>query len=193
MTRALTDPAFAGFARKRVPKLAAFATLTSYGDEFAKLPAAFTHGGDSCKSFGEVVASHGWPQNSMRIAETEKYATHVTYFFQWRGRASRIRAKTAVLARVAQGRHIRSETGDERLRGHRQAGRCRHRRWQVRRNRLQLTPIWATWWATLGNFDARKASDRNAGYACVGRVVEAQLARGGRSARRTGRPRKCGK
>lgn len=77
MTRALTDPAFGGFARRRVPKLAMLACLTSYGDEFARLPVAFapqsiTHG------FGEVVAAKGLRQ--LRIAETEKYA-HVTYFF----------------------------------------------------------------------------------------------------------------
>ena len=77
MTRALTDPAFTGFARKRLPKLAMYACLTSYGDEFARLPVAFapqtiTH------AFGEVVAAHGLTQ--LRIAETEKYA-HVTYFF----------------------------------------------------------------------------------------------------------------
>ncbi|MEO6928561.1 MAG: 2,3-bisphosphoglycerate-independent phosphoglycerate mutase, partial [Casimicrobiaceae bacterium] len=70
-------PAFDGFARTRVPRLAMFATLTSYGDEFARLPVAFapqsiTH------TFGEVVAAHRLTQ--LRIAETEKYA-HVTYFF----------------------------------------------------------------------------------------------------------------
>ena len=77
MTRALTDAEFAGFARKRLPKLAMFACLTRYGDEFAALPVAFapqtiSHG------FGEVIAAHGLSQ--LRIAETEKYA-HVTYFF----------------------------------------------------------------------------------------------------------------
>ena len=77
MTSALTDPAFSGFSRRRVPKLGAFVCLTSYGDAFAHLPAAFTpqsitHG------FGEMVAARGLKQ--LRIAETEKYA-HVTYFF----------------------------------------------------------------------------------------------------------------
>jgi len=77
MTRALTDAAFTGFSRKRFPRLALFACLTSYGDAFAHLPVAFppqtiTHG------FGEEVAAHGLTQ--LRIAETEKYA-HVTYFF----------------------------------------------------------------------------------------------------------------
>jgi 2,3-bisphosphoglycerate-independent phosphoglycerate mutase len=77
LTRALTDPAFDGFARKRVPKLADYTCLTRYGDEFAALPVAFApqtvrHG------FGEVIAERGLKQ--LRIAETEKYA-HVTYFF----------------------------------------------------------------------------------------------------------------
>jgi 2,3-bisphosphoglycerate-independent phosphoglycerate mutase len=77
MTRALTEASFTGFKRERVPKLGAFVTLTSYGQEFAALPVAFapqtiTH------SFGAVVAERGLRQ--LRIAETEKYA-HVTYFF----------------------------------------------------------------------------------------------------------------
>ena len=50
--RRLASPAF---TRERVPKLGTFVCLTSYGDEFARLPAAFTpqsitHG------FGEIVA-----------------------------------------------------------------------------------------------------------------------------------------
>ncbi|MCC7326958.1 MAG: 2,3-bisphosphoglycerate-independent phosphoglycerate mutase [Burkholderiales bacterium] len=77
LTRALTDPAFSGFARARVPALGMFVCLTSYGEEFAQLPAAFApqtiH-----NSFGEYIAGLGLTQ--LRIAETEKYA-HVTYFF----------------------------------------------------------------------------------------------------------------
>jgi 2,3-bisphosphoglycerate-independent phosphoglycerate mutase len=77
LTRSLTDPAFDGFERARVPKLALFATLTSYGDDFAHLPVAF--GPQTVEnSFGEYIASLGLTQ--LRIAETEKYA-HVTYFF----------------------------------------------------------------------------------------------------------------
>ena len=77
LTRALTDPGFDGFERARVPKLARFVCLTSYGEEFAKLPVAFapqTVG----NGFGEYVARLHLTQ--LRIAETEKYA-HVTYFF----------------------------------------------------------------------------------------------------------------
>jgi 2,3-bisphosphoglycerate-independent phosphoglycerate mutase len=77
MTRALTDPKFSGFARPRVPKLAAYVCLTSYGDEFAALPVAFAPQ-TIRNSFGEYIARLGLAQ--LRIAETEKYA-HVTYFF----------------------------------------------------------------------------------------------------------------
>ena len=77
MTRALTDPAFDGFARKRVPRLARFVCLTSYGDEFARLPVAFAPQ-SVANGFGEYVSKLGLAQ--LRIAETEKYA-HVTYFF----------------------------------------------------------------------------------------------------------------
>ena len=76
ITRALTDPNFASFQRNRVPKLSAFVTLSSYGEDFS-LPCAFApesiHNG-----FGEYIANLGLKQ--LRIAETEKYA-HVTYFF----------------------------------------------------------------------------------------------------------------
>jgi 2,3-bisphosphoglycerate-independent phosphoglycerate mutase len=77
ITRALTDPSFAAFTRGRVPRLARYVCLTSYGDEFASLPVAF--GPQSIRmSFGEYIAGLGLTQ--LRIAETEKYA-HVTYFF----------------------------------------------------------------------------------------------------------------
>ncbi len=76
ITRALTDPAFDGFARARFPKLADFVTLSSYGEDF-HLPMAYApsaiHNG-----FGEYISNLGMKQ--LRIAETEKYA-HVTYFF----------------------------------------------------------------------------------------------------------------
>ncbi len=77
ITRALTDPDFTGFARKRVVRLGEYVCLTSYGDDFAHLPIAF--GPQSiANSFGEYIAGLGLAQ--LRIAETEKYA-HVTYFF----------------------------------------------------------------------------------------------------------------
>ena len=77
ITRALTDPSFDGFARRRVPRLAAYVCLTSYGDEFRALPVAFAPQ-TIRNSFGEYLSNLGLTQ--LRIAETEKYA-HVTYFF----------------------------------------------------------------------------------------------------------------
>ena len=77
LTRALTDAAFDAFPRSRVPKLAAFVCLSSYGDEFGALPVAFPPQ-SVANGFGQYVASLGLTQ--LRIAETEKYA-HVTYFF----------------------------------------------------------------------------------------------------------------
>ncbi len=76
MTRALTDPGFAGFKRTRTPKLGYFCTLTSYGEDF-KMPAAYAPQ-NIANCFGEYLSKLGLRQ--LRIAETEKYA-HVTYFF----------------------------------------------------------------------------------------------------------------
>ncbi len=77
MTAALTDGGFSGFAREHAPKLGYFCTLTSYGEDFARLPAAFAPQ-SVANGFGEYLAARGLRQ--LRIAETEKYA-HVTYFF----------------------------------------------------------------------------------------------------------------
>jgi 2,3-bisphosphoglycerate-independent phosphoglycerate mutase len=77
LTRALTDPAFKEFARVHFPKLGCFCTLTSYGEDFAHLPAAFPPQ-SVAGGFGEYLSGKGLKQ--LRIAETEKYA-HVTYFF----------------------------------------------------------------------------------------------------------------
>jgi 2,3-bisphosphoglycerate-independent phosphoglycerate mutase len=77
MTRALTDPAFKGFERARWPRLGYFCTLSSYGEDFANIPAAFPPQ-SVAGGFGEYLSGRGLKQ--LRIAETEKYA-HVTYFF----------------------------------------------------------------------------------------------------------------
>ena len=77
LTTALTDASFSGFPRNRTPKPGYYCTLTSYGEDFAHIPAAF--GPQQIRDgFGEYLAKQGLKQ--LRIAETEKYA-HVTYFF----------------------------------------------------------------------------------------------------------------
>lgn len=76
LTSALTARQFEGFARSRVPELALYCTLTSYGDDYRYIPAAFSP--QSIRNgFGEYLSQRGLKQ--LRIAETEKYA-HVTYF-----------------------------------------------------------------------------------------------------------------
>ncbi|MEK6594764.1 MAG: 2,3-bisphosphoglycerate-independent phosphoglycerate mutase [Pseudomonadota bacterium] len=77
MTSALTDPQFAGFKRSHFPQLGCFCTLTSYGEDYSHIPAAFPPQSIS-NGFGEFISGHGLKQ--LRIAESEKYA-HVTYFF----------------------------------------------------------------------------------------------------------------
>ena len=67
---------FAGFERGRQPRLAGLATMTSY-DAALGVPVAFSKD-NLTKTLGEVVSDLGLAQ--LRIAETEKYA-HVTYFF----------------------------------------------------------------------------------------------------------------
>jgi len=77
MTAALSDPAFGGFARPRTPALGFLCTLTGYGADLSRVPAAFAPQ-SVANGFGEYLSRLGLKQ--LRIAETEKYA-HVTYFF----------------------------------------------------------------------------------------------------------------
>lgn len=76
LARAFTKPDFKSFYRERVPKLAAFVSLTEYKANY-EFPVAFPpeklH-----NVFGEYIAGLGLKQ--LRLAETEKYA-HVTFFF----------------------------------------------------------------------------------------------------------------
>ncbi|PHV11670.1 2,3-bisphosphoglycerate-independent phosphoglycerate mutase [Chitinimonas sp. BJB300] len=76
ITVAINEDSFDGFARPRRPKLAVFATLTSYA-EIYPYPVAYTKPKVQ-NSFGEYIGRLGLKQ--LRIAETEKYP-HVTYFF----------------------------------------------------------------------------------------------------------------
>ncbi len=76
LVQALTLPDFDGFERGGVPSLAGLATMTAYDSSF-NVPVAFPK--DAVRmGLGEVVSGLGLKQ--LRLAETEKYA-HVTYFF----------------------------------------------------------------------------------------------------------------
>jgi 2,3-bisphosphoglycerate-independent phosphoglycerate mutase len=76
ISRALTDPDFAGFSRPVTPQLAAYVCLTTYDAAFP-LSVAFPPQ-KLTGILGEHLSALGRAQ--LRIAETEKYA-HVTYFF----------------------------------------------------------------------------------------------------------------
>jgi len=76
MTRALTEPDFQGFERKRFPQLADFVMTTEYA---AGIKASCAFPPEALEnSLGDYLAKQGKTQ--LRIAETEKYA-HVTFFF----------------------------------------------------------------------------------------------------------------
>ncbi len=91
MTNAFTDPAFNGFARPRVPKLAAFVMTSEYA---AGIPALCAYPPETLSnSLGEYLANLGKTQ--LRIAETEKYA-HVTFFFSG-GREELYAGETRIL------------------------------------------------------------------------------------------------
>jgi 2,3-bisphosphoglycerate-independent phosphoglycerate mutase len=75
LTQAFMQEDFAGFERKRRPRIQ-FVCMTEYKDTF-QLPLAFPP--ESLRNIlGDILAAHSLKQ--LRIAETEKYA-HVTFFF----------------------------------------------------------------------------------------------------------------
>jgi len=74
---AMLDPAFTGFARKRIVEFAAAVGMTQYSDDLDKLMATIFPPQTLANILGEVVAHAGRTQ--LRMAETEKYP-HVTYF-----------------------------------------------------------------------------------------------------------------
>nr|WP_294560826.1 2,3-bisphosphoglycerate-independent phosphoglycerate mutase [uncultured Rhodopila sp.] len=74
---ALLDPAFDGFPRGRVLKIAAAAGMTRYSDALAPFLGVLFAPEALHNILGEVVANTGRTQ--IRMAETEKYP-HVTYF-----------------------------------------------------------------------------------------------------------------
>ena len=66
----------------------------------------------------DVMAQLNW--KNLRVAETEKYA-HVTYFFNG-GNEKPYPGEEPRDGAVSEGRHLRSEAGDERARHHRGGG-----------------------------------------------------------------------
>ena len=77
ITRALIDPEFDGFARKGGYKPVTYVSMTQYDATFTNLDIAFKPQ-TLDNTLGEYLSKNGIAQ--LRIAETEKYA-HVTFFF----------------------------------------------------------------------------------------------------------------
>ncbi len=76
MTRAMTEPDFDGFDRKKTPKLAAFVSMTEYDETLTHLEVAYPKTVPA-NVLADVFAQKGLKQ--LHTAETEKYA-HVTFF-----------------------------------------------------------------------------------------------------------------
>jgi 2,3-bisphosphoglycerate-independent phosphoglycerate mutase len=74
---AIVDPAFSGFPRARVVKLAAAVGMTQYSEDLDAFLSTIFAPSTLPNILGEVVAAAGRTQ--LRMAETEKYP-HVTYF-----------------------------------------------------------------------------------------------------------------
>ncbi|MDO4566388.1 MAG: 2,3-bisphosphoglycerate-independent phosphoglycerate mutase [Oscillospiraceae bacterium] len=77
ITRALVDPAFDGFERKKGFFPLNYVCFTEYDATIPNVEVAFKPT-DLTNTFGEYIGEKGLTQ--LRIAETEKYA-HVTFFF----------------------------------------------------------------------------------------------------------------
>lgn len=77
ITRALVDPEFDGFKRKKELNNLTFVTMTEYDETIKNVSVAYKPEKIQ-NTFGEYISKLGYTQ--LRIAETEKYA-HVTFFF----------------------------------------------------------------------------------------------------------------
>lgn len=77
ITRALVDPDFDGFDRKKLPQNLIYVCMTEYDASMPNVKVAFPPEVVE-PTLGGVVSAAGLTQ--LRIAETEKYA-HVTFFF----------------------------------------------------------------------------------------------------------------
>ena len=107
-SHALVDPSFDGFPRAKRPQVK-LVTFTQYDTELDSLVSVAYAPQNLENILGELVARQGWKQ--LRTAETEKYA-HVTFFFNG-GREEPFEGEERLMVPSPQGRHLRSDAGDE--------------------------------------------------------------------------------
>ena len=131
ITRAFCADEFDGFPREKRINVK-YVCFTEYDVTIPNKSVAFKKV-EVTNTFGEYLAAHHMTQ--ARIAETEKYA-HVTFFFNG-GVEAPNEGEDRILVKLPEGCHLRPETGDERLRGLRQAGGCHHR-WKIRCDHREL-------------------------------------------------------
>ena len=154
ITRAFIEPGFDLFEREHVPQLAAYCTLTEYSKDF-NVPVAYPPE-QIRNGFGEYISNLGLKQLQDR-GNREICPRHL--LLRWR-RGTRLPGRGPHPGSLSGRSHLRSEAGNERIRGHRQAGRS-HRKPQVRRHHLQLRQRRHGW---PYRHDARSGQgDRNAG------------------------------
>ena len=92
LTRALVDPDFAGFRRKKGFFPLVYICMTQYDATMPNVEVAYKPE-DLTNTFGEYISKQGLTQ--LRIAETEKYA-HVTFFFNG-GREAQFEGESRIL------------------------------------------------------------------------------------------------
>ncbi len=171
ISRSLFAQDFTEFERETVPDLAGFATMTVYESTFG-LPAAFPPERYE-DTLGEVLARQGLQQ--LRIAETEKYA-HVTYFFNC-GREEPFEGEDRVM--VPSPRDVDTYDAKPQMSAEEVTSKLLDE-WQKGRalyvcNLANLDMVGHTGVIPAVEKAVRTVDD------CVGRIVEAVLASGGRA------------
>lgn len=169
ISRPFIEPDFVEFERDCVPKLSVYCTLTGYSDEFnvsvAFPPERIRNG------LGEYIANAGLHQ--LRIAETEKYP-HVTFFFNGGEEMSypgedRILVPSPDVATYDLKPEMSAYEVTDKL-----VEAIRSRQYDV----IISNYANADMVGHTGDMDAAKRAIETIDV-CLGRVVEAQLARGG--------------
>jgi len=169
ISRAIFDKDFSEFERRHVPELACFATMTQYESSFP-MPVAFPPESYN-DTLGEVASRNGLKQ--LRIAETEKYA-HVTYFLNC-GREEPFAGEDRVM--IPSPREVATYDLKPQMSAD-----------EVADNLIRRLPDYDLCVCNLANLDMvghtgiMPAAEQACVTvdACVGRIVDAVLAQGGR-------------
>ena len=156
-------------------ELGAYVCLTSYGDEFARLPVAFA----PQTITQQLRRVHRAARARRSCASPRPRSTRTSPTSSTAASRTPYPGEDRILVPSPQGRDLRPQARDERARGHRQAGR--RDRSRASTTRSSATTPTATWSATPAT-STRRSQAVEALDACVGRVVAAARARRRRGA-----------